>query len=184
MEEVWKDIKNYEGIYQVSNLGRIKALERVWYSGRNKSCRKERPEHIMRYRVGVGTGYCLIKLTKDGKEQHCLIHRLVAEAFIPNPNNLPEVNHKDGNKENNRIDNLEWVTSRENKIHAQKNNLIKPRVQFKTRVYLTEKQIKWIRLNYIPRDSEFGGSALAKKFNVDRSVITNIIQGHTFKNII
>lgn len=181
--EIWKDVIGYEDIYQISNLGRLKALPRVWYSGKNGCVKKEKPEQIMKCRLAKNTGYCLVKLIKNGNEKHVYIHRLVAEAFIPNPNNLPQVNHKDGNKENNCVSNLEWVTAKENIIHAEKMKFRKPRKEYKEKITLTQDEIKWIRENYIPRDKNFGGAALSRKFNVDRSVITNIIQFHTYKNI-
>ena len=101
MEE-WKDIKGYEGIYQISNKGRVKTL------GNNKT-KKEK------IRDGkIDRGYKRISLCKNGKEKKYSIHRLVAEAFLPNPDNLPVVNHKDENKLNNNVENLEWCTQEYN----------------------------------------------------------------------
>lgn len=103
MEEIWKDIEDYEGIYQISNLGRVKSLSRKDSIGREK---KEKLR-----KIDLTTkGYPTITLYKDGKAKHKLIHRLVAIAFIPNPNNYPVVNHKDENPLNCRVDNLEWCT--------------------------------------------------------------------------
>lgn len=106
--EIWKDIKNYDGLYQVSNLGRIKRIrftngkydfpkEKILSPNKNKKCK-----------------YLGVDLHKNGKRKRFLVHRLVAEAFIPNPNNLFEVNHKDENKLNNNINNLEWCTRKYN----------------------------------------------------------------------
>ena len=128
-------------------------------------------------------GYRYVTLNLEETRKNYRVHRLVAEKFIPNPNNLPQVNHKDGNKENNCVSNLEWVTAKENIIHAEKMKFRKPRKEYKEKITLTQDEIKWIRENYIPRDKNFGGAALSRKFNVDRSVITNIIQFHTYKNI-
>lgn len=97
MEEVWKDIKGYEGLYQVSNMGRIR---------NSKGC-------IMKQAINE-KGYMRIRLCKDGKKSHLRIHRLVADAFIPNPDNKEEVNHISCMKSDNRVSNLEWVSSEEN----------------------------------------------------------------------
>ena len=97
--EIWKDIKDYEGLYQISNYGRVKSLG-------NSQKRKEKilkPEYSNK-------DYACVHLRKDGKNKKYRIHRLVAEAFMPNPDNLPCVNHKDENKLNNKVENLEWCT--------------------------------------------------------------------------
>lgn len=101
--EIWKDIKGYEGRYQVSTLGRIKSL--VSYFGTHEKIMKGQP---------VWTGYLRVCLVKDGKSKMHTIHRVVAETFIPNPQNKPIVNHIDGDITNNCVDNLEWVTFKEN----------------------------------------------------------------------
>ena len=98
MIEIWKDIKDYEGLYQISNLGRIKSLYNYRRDGTN--ILKPKIKH----------GYYQIGLRKNGIRKFYNVHRLVAIAFIPNPNNLPCVNHKDENKLNNNINNLEWCT--------------------------------------------------------------------------
>ncbi|HJX49856.1 MAG TPA: NUMOD4 domain-containing protein [Candidatus Nanoarchaeia archaeon] len=120
MKEIWKDIKGYEGLYLVSNLGRIKSLERTIYNGRIYYNRKEK---ILKIQMDSRKYYCLIFLYKMNIKKVFLIHRLVAHAFISNPKNKPEINHKDGNKQNNKSNNLEWSTSSENKIHAFKTGL-------------------------------------------------------------
>lgn len=111
MIEKWKCIKGYElyPIYQVSNYGRVKRLN----SNEHKILKPFYKQ-----------GYLYIGLCKDGKQKQFRLHRLVAEAFIPNPNNLPEVNHKDEDKTNNRADNLEWCTSKENTNYGSRNSKI------------------------------------------------------------
>ena len=107
MGEIWKDIQNYEGSYQVSNYGRVKSLSRVDSRG------NKRNEKILKGRKNR-QGYYDVALCKNGKRKYCRINRLVAEAFIPNPNNYPITNHKDENPSNNHVDNLEWCTYKYN----------------------------------------------------------------------
>jgi hypothetical protein len=112
MEEIWKDIEGYEGLYQVSNLGRVRSLARL--STRPNPRTGKPMTYMLKERILSGknhsAGYFSIHLYKYGKGKMFLLHRLVAMAFVPNPNNLPEVNHKDEDKRNNRADNLEWCT--------------------------------------------------------------------------
>lgn len=113
MEEIWKDIEGYEGLYQVSNLGRVKSLPRFRNNQFNGSEIIMKPHFI--------NGYLNIMLVKDGIKKRFFVHRLVACAFIPNPYNLPFVNHKDENKENNCVDNLEWCTAKYNSNYGNRN---------------------------------------------------------------
>lgn len=113
MQEIWKDIKNYEGLYKVSNLGNVKSLPK-------KAGRSNRKEKILNFNKN-SKGYLRVELSKDKKRKQCLVHRLVAETFIPNYNNLPQINHKDENKENNYIDNLEWCDNKYNNNYGTRN---------------------------------------------------------------
>ena len=99
--EVWKDVAGYEGYYQVSNKGNVYSVERINSMGKKCGGRTLRPRYDQR-------GYFKVGLYKNGKMQNKLIHRLVAESFIPNPENHPEVNHRDEVKTNNELSNLEW----------------------------------------------------------------------------
>ena len=126
-------------------------------------------------------GYLLCNLYRDGKRKLCKIHRLVALTFIPNPENKPQVNHIDGNKLNNHIDNLEWASAKENTNHAWNSGLSKSiSGSARTDSKLTEEDVLYIRTNYIPKSPDFGGRALAKKFNVVPSVISNVVNGKTY----
>lgn len=104
-KEIWKDIKGYEGLYQVSNLGRVKSLERKM---RCRKCKK-----IIKTATITNKGYYRLSLCKNGKTKFYHIHRLVAQAFIPNPDNKPTVDHIDRNKLNNNVSNLRWATYNE-----------------------------------------------------------------------
>ena len=114
MKEIWKDIKGYEGLYQISNTGKIKSLERYKDNHSKKQLVKEK----IRKQIISKTGYYTCMLTKNGNLKLFKVHRIVAEAFIPNPNNYPIINHIDGNKLNNNVSNLEWCTRSENQKHA------------------------------------------------------------------
>ena len=105
MTEVWKDVPGYEGTYQVSNFGRVK---RSFANGK---------ENILQGKTDKD-GYVLVVLSRFQKKKFARLHRLVAEAFIPNPDNKPQVNHKDRNKQNNMVSNIEWATASENTIHC------------------------------------------------------------------
>lgn len=112
MEEKWKDIEGYEGLYQISSMGNIRSFY---------------PHNFRkgdRLRTFENGGYRRAALYKDGKLCKILVHRLVAKAFIPNPDNKPYINHKDGNRSNNNIENLEWVTSRENVLDGVRRGTI------------------------------------------------------------
>ena len=106
MQEIWKDIEGFEGLYQISNLGRVKSVERYRKSRGGCLC----PVHEIIKAFKEYKGYYSVGLCKDHKVYWKSVHRLVAIAFIPNPNNYPVINHKDENTHNNRVENLEWCT--------------------------------------------------------------------------
>lgn len=152
--------------YQISNFGRLKSFRR-------------RKTRILKPRL-IGQ-YLMFDLRHSKIGARMLAHRLVAQAFIPNYNNKPEVNHKDGLKWNNHVSNLEWVTSSENQLHAINLNL-QGSGQDSANAKLTNAQAVWIRSVYKPYDKKFGKSALAKLFNVSPRTIYHIIKGLTYKN--
>lgn len=128
-DEIWKDIKGYEGYYQISNKGRVKSLHRIVIDKNN--IKKVYKEKLLDITINKKNNYKYITLHKDNKYETKSIHRLVAETFIPNPNNYPEVNHIDENHFNNCVENLEWCTkeynnkygtNKERMISTQRNN--------------------------------------------------------------
>ena len=114
MNEEWRDIEGYEGLYQISNLGRVRSLNCRGHKG----C-----IGILTPRLD-GKGYEMVALYKEGKARNTKVHRLVAQAFIPNPNNYPQVNHKDENKTNNDVKNLEWCTNEYNHNYGTRNERV------------------------------------------------------------
>lgn len=122
MIEKWKDIEGFENLYQVSNLGNVKSLSHEVI--RSNGSIQHFKERILSP-GNMTSGYKFIGLTKEKICKNYGVHRLVAQAFIPNPNNFPQVNHKDGNKENNCVNNLEWCTYSENIKHALNIGLVK-----------------------------------------------------------
>lgn len=148
MKEIWKDIEGYEGVYHVSNLGRVKrvATNRV----------------LQPYRNNVG--YLLVYVCKNGKRKTHRIHRLVAQAFIPNPENKPEVNHLDENKSNNMVSNLEWSTRKENCNYGTRNERL---------------SIPIIATNLKTGESRefYGSNECARQLALNNAHITSVLKG-------
>lgn len=125
MEEQWKDIKDYEGLYQISSLGRVKSLAKYvrYKKAGNAALRKER---VMKCGT-TPAGYCVASLSFNKKTKGITVHRLVATHFLSNPNKYPQINHIDGNKKNNTAPNLEWCDQAHNMRHAYNIGLLKPK---------------------------------------------------------
>ena len=121
---MWKDIKDFEGYYQVSDDGQVRSVDRILYQKNGHPLSYK--SHIMKQTL-ARNGYYVVNLRNGTKTHATVVHRLVAEAFIPNPSMLPTVNHIDGNKLNNTVSNLEWVSYRDNNVHALVHNLRKPK---------------------------------------------------------
>lgn len=117
--EIWKDIKAYEGLYQISNSGNVRSLDRYETNGRTMILYKGKM--LSKAISHSNKGYYIVSLSKKGKSTKKYIHRLIAEAFIPNPNNYPCINHKNENKLDNRIENLEWCTDIYNINYGNRN---------------------------------------------------------------
>lgn len=147
LAEYWKDIAGYENKYQVSNLGNVRSL----------NYHREHKVKLLAF-IPDSDGYQQVKLCKDGKVTLKRVHRLVAETFIEKVLNKDQVNHIDGNKKNNCINNLEWVTSKENMEHAFKTglmaNVYKPRNQLGKKVFQYDQQNKLIKIWNSTREIE------------------------------
>lgn len=157
MEEIWKDI-DPEGIYKISNLGRVRTTIR-------QGCSVEFLKPIVNYK-----GYLTVDLRWDGKRHHATVHRLVALAFIPNPNNYPEINHKDEDKTNNRVDNLEWCDHWYN-IHYG-TGIERGKEAMKKDVNQYDKQGNFIKCWH-------GVSSAASALKIDSSCIVRCCNGET-----
>lgn len=168
MEE-WRDIPEYEGLYQVSNLGRIRSL---------KDCHGKNRKLILKERTDKDD-YKRVHLFKNGKGKHYGVHRLVAIAFIPNPDNLPEVNHKDENPSNNNVENLEWCTREYNNNYGSRNKRAREKISksMKGR-YIGNKHPKAKKVKCITTNEVFESIADAKrKYNVCSSDISKCCNG-------
>lgn len=168
--EIWKDIAGYEGLYQISNFGRVKSFNGLWTKVK-----------ILKPSLR-NNGYIFVTLFKNGKTKMFYIHQLVARAFIPNPENKPTVNHKFGNRLDNYCESLEWVTFAENQQHAFDTGIQKRGAE-SVFSKLTAEQVLYIRKNYKSYDINFSANALARKFGVSTATIYNIIHGKRYKNV-
>ena len=161
--EIWKDVIGLENNYQISNIGRIKS----------KTPRYKNKEFL---KTQINTfGYVTIKLFK----KTYFFHKIIAKAFIPNNKNKPFINHIDGNKQNNKIENLEWCTASENNFHACRTGLAGGVKHNKSK--LNEQDIAFIRTNYKPYDEVYGEKNMALKYNMSSSAIANIVNGKYYK---
>lgn len=166
MEEIWKDIPNYEGLYQASNLGRIRSLLREWkqkhYSGINSHYKKE--GKIMKLRERNGNGYLYVALTKNKKQKKYLVHRIIAKTFLKRKESENYINHLDCNKKNNRIDNLEWCTQSHNIKYAYDNKTkIPPHMRKIKRMDLNNNYIdEFISIQEAGRQTKIKASNIGK----------------------
>lgn len=176
--EVWKPIKDYEGLYEVSSLGRIRSLDKVVRSGIKNSVFRTIKGRILKPREDK-YGYACITLSKNLKTKNYFIHRLVAISFIPNPENKKQVNHKNGVKCCNVLSNLEWNTLSENRQHAYDSGLQKaPNGEGHYKSIFSKEDVLDIRR--IGRTKTL--TEIAKIYNVDFRNISNILLYKTYKN--
>lgn len=183
-QEIWKPIAGYEGSYAVSNLGRVLGLDRlvrsnVWFeTTRIQSGCVLKP--VLSGQNRQKWGRLRVNLWKQGKIHGVMVHRLVCSAFHPNPFNYPEVNHKDGNRLNNRSDNLEWCTTAQNKKHAQLHGLNGWKSQPGTEngnCKLTEEQVLQVR-QLVKTQTK---NTIARMMGVSWTQINRIVKGQSWK---
>ena len=177
--EKWRSVKGYEGLYQVSNLGRIKGMKKT--IGRTK--KMLRNEKMLRQSL-KRTGYLAIALRNNiGERKDVLVHRLVIMAFIPNIENKPQTNHKNGIKTINMVENLEWATRSENMTHAYKNGLMVKTVRGEMCSYakLNNNDIMTIRELYSM--GNLTQDKIAEMFLINRTSVSHIVNNKTWKHI-
>lgn len=166
--EKWKKIPYNEKYYQISNYGRVKSFQKGKIT-------------IMKPLLHI-CGYLYVELFKKGKGKKFKIHQLVAEAFIPNPENKKTVDHRYGVKFDNYFENLFWKTQAENNQAAYDLGL-KKSGEDSYQAQLTNEQVREIRRNYISNDPKYGAKAFAEKFNVNRDLIYGVVSGRTYKHV-
>lgn len=164
--EIWKAVIGYEDIYEVSNFGNVRSLPRMDSNGH-----EWKGKTLKQAKSGKNKPYLKVNLCKEGTQKVVYVHRIVAQAFLPNPENKYDVNHIDGDKLNNKLENLEWVTRKENIKHACDNGL-SPRGE--QRGKLTENQV--LEIYKRGKEGEMQKS-LAREFEVNVSAICKILKG-------
>ena len=183
MEEIWKDIEGYEGYYQFSNLGRVKSFSRiVTYINRNGiKC-----EYLTRDRFlkdGNSSGYRIVNLTNaDGVKKIHFVHRAVLCSFLGFASNM-YVNHIDGDKSNNILSNLEWVTPLENIRHAKDKGLFKPKEYSKAKGERSGKSKLTVQDVIMIRKSNLSNMELGRRMNLSNSTISNVRLGKTWGHV-
>lgn len=178
-EEIYKSIPNYEGFYEISNFQNVKSLSRVITRKNGQKVRLK--EKILKPAIG-GRGYLSVVLCNDERQRSECIHMLMAKTFIPNPENKKEINHINAITTDNRIENLEWVTHKENMIHAKKLGLIEYK---KGQDHYSSKLVDSdvIKIKKMLSEKIYSYSQIAKVFNVDKSQISRINSGKTWSHI-
>lgn len=170
--EIYKDIRGYEGLYKISNFGNVKSLN----YNRTKSKR------IMKPGMSIN-GYPQLLLHKNGKRRMFKIHRLVALAFIKNLLNLPQINHKDGNKKNNNVENLEWCNAYQNTHHAYQLGLINTIGEKNPNTKIKESDVAFIR-KYLNSHKKHGEvTKLAKQMGISRQIVSNVKNNYSWNHV-
>lgn len=179
--EIWKDIKGYEGFYQVSNTGKVKSLDRTTVYKNGRVCKLK--SKLLKLNDN-SKGYLWVYLSKENVSKSFYIHRLVAVTFLDNIENYKEVNHLNAIKSNNHVSNLEWCTRVQNMQHAYDNNLRIPKGavgERNAKAKLNERQVKEIYDLYLGK--ELTQKEIAKIYNIDRTIVSGITIGKYWKHL-
>lgn len=174
--EIWKDVKGYVGIYKISSIGDVIGLDRVTNNPINLTTKG------VLLKPSIKRGYKCVVLQKEGKRTYPSIHRLVAINFLPNPENKPQVNHINGIKTDNRVENLEWNTSKENINHAFDNNLRKSQNgALNINARLTEIQVSEIRSL---KNKGVSQVDIMRMYGMSRSNVNDIVNNRIWKKLV
>jgi len=179
---MYKDIKGYEGLYAVDENGNVWSYEKTSPIG-NKGAVVKRGGFMLKKHCAKRTTHQKVWLYKDGKRKQHQVHRLVAQAFIPNPENLPLINHKDCDPTNNHVDNLEWCTAKQNSIHAYQNGRWTPPNQSgsaNSNAKFTDDDIKQIRKLH---ESIGSCAEIARQYKVNHKTINQIVNRKRWAHI-
>ena len=181
-QEVWKNVIGYEGLYMVSNLGRVKALERkVSIANKRSPYKTQRlKEHLKKQQKPYG--YLRTNVCKNGIVHNFQVHRLVALSFIPNPEKKSQVNHINGIKTDNRVVNLEWATQSENMKHAFKIGLQELKGEKHPMHKVTEKIVREIRAKFIPKVCTV--NMLAEEYKLSMYCVRDIVYNQRWKHVV
>ncbi len=183
--EIWKPIPNFEGYYEASNMGRIKSLDRTIEKPDKKTGKinyMTRRGKIFKIRFKHNRRYMTIRLSKNRHVLSTPVHRIIAMTFIPNPNNKPQVNHINGIKTDNRVENLSWVNNSENVLHAIDSGLMKYAVgESHGSAVFTESDV--LKIRELHASKKYNMVEIGRMFNTNNSRICEIVSRKTWKHI-